>query len=105
MPDLLLEIGTEEIPATYLPPAIEQLRANGVAMLKENGLAFGEVLATGTPRRLVLHVSDLPVAQAARTDEIPGPPEKAAFKDGQPTKAATGFAEKNGVRVEDLTVK
>jgi glycyl-tRNA synthetase beta chain len=105
MPDLLLEIGTEELPATYVPPAIEQLRANAVAALKEHGLAHGEVIATGTPRRLVLFAAELPVAQAARTEEISGPPEKAAFKDGAPTRAASGFAEKNGVRVEDLVVK
>lgn len=105
MPDLLFEIGTEELPASYVPPAIEHLRASAAAALKELGLSFGEVAATGTPRRLALFVPDLPVAQAARTDEVPGPPEKAAYKDGKPTKAATGFAEKNGVRVEDLVLK
>lgn len=105
MPDLLLEIGTEELPAAYIPPAIEQLRTATAAALKERDLVAGTPVATATPRRLVLFVPDLPVAQAARTDEVPGPPEKAAFKDGAPTRAAIGFAEKNGVRVEDLVVR
>jgi glycyl-tRNA synthetase beta chain len=105
VPNLLFELGTEELPAAYVPPAIDHLHKATVAALKEHGLAFGEVTATGTPRRLVLFMADLPVAQAARTEEIPGPPEKAAYKDGQPTRAAIGFAEKNGVKVEDLVVK
>ncbi len=105
MPDLLFEVGTEELPASYIPPAIDELKAGAAAALKELGLSFGEAIATGTPRRLTLYVAGLPVAQAARTEEVLGPAEKAAWKDGQPTRAATGFAEKNGVRVEDLIVK
>ena len=105
MPDLLLEIGVEEIPASYVRPALEQLRSGAVALLKESGLKYREVVATATPRRLVLAVSELPVAQAARTEEVMGPPEQAAFKDGEPTKAAVGFAKKQGVAVGDLVVK
>ncbi len=105
MPDLLFEIGTEELPAAYIPPALDQLKAGAQAALKGAGLDFRSALATGTPRRLVLFVEELPVAQAARTEETAGPPERVAFEDGRPTRAARAFAEKSGVRVEDLVVK
>lgn len=105
MPDLLFELGTEEIPATYVPPAIEQLRRAAEARLAAAGLAATSIRATATPRRLVLFVEGLPEAQPARVEEIQGPPEKAAFKAGDPTPAAKGFAEKNGLRIEDLVIK
>jgi glycyl-tRNA synthetase beta chain len=105
MPDLILELGTEEIPAGYLPGAIEHLRKDAAERLKAAGLACKTVIATATPRRLVLFVEELPLAQPARTETVLGPPEKAAWKDGQPTPAAKGFAEKNGLKVEDLVVQ
>ena len=60
MPDLLLELGVEEIPAGYLRPAIDDLKRRTEKHFKEAGLRHQGVLATGTPRRLVLAVSDLP---------------------------------------------
>jgi len=105
MPDLLFELGTEEIPAGYLPGAIEHMRKDASERLKSVGLTTKNVTTTGTPRRLVLFVEDLPLAQPARQEEVLGPPEKAAYKDGQPTPALKGFAEKNGVRIEDVVVK
>ena len=105
MPDLLFELGVEEIPALYMPPAIEHIRKDAAERLKAMGLTPKSILVTGTPRRFTMFVEELPVAQAGRTEEVLGPPEKAAFKDGNPTPAAKGFADKNGVRVEDLQVK
>ncbi len=101
--DLVYEIGTEEIPAGYLPPAAEQLAAAARAFLQENELPRGDVETHATPRRLVLFVRGLPAGQEDRTEEVTGPPWKAAFDaDGNPTKAAVGFAKGRGLSVEDL---
>ncbi len=102
-PDLVYEIGTEEIPAGYLPPAARQLKEEAVAFLREHRLAAGTVETHATPRRLVLFVENLPRAQDDRTEEVTGPPWKAAFDaDGKPTKAAEGFARGRGLSVSDL---
>ncbi len=106
MPDLILEIGTEEIPAGFLPPALDDMKRRFEGFLKENALAFDTVETLGTPRRLVLIARGLPVCQEDREEELLGPPKAAAFgPDGTPTKAATGFARAKGVSVEDLGVK
>jgi glycyl-tRNA synthetase beta chain len=101
--DLVYEIGTEEIPAGYLPPAARQLREAVEAFLAESGLSHGGVETHATPRRLVLFVKGLPPGQEDRTEEVTGPPWKAAFDaDGNPTKAAEGFARGRGLTVADL---
>ncbi len=105
MPDLLFELLTEEIPAAYLPAAIEALKREAAERLRAVEFSPKSVLATGTPRRLTLYVEELPIAQAGKNEEVAGPPEKAAYAGGEPTAAARKFAEKNGVRVEDLVVK
>ncbi len=105
MPDLLLEVGTEELPARYIPAALDDLKREAAKTLKALGLEPRTLIATGTPRRLVLAAAELPLGQAARVEEVLGPPESAAFKDGKPTNAATGFARREGVPVESLTVK
>ncbi|MBM4136097.1 MAG: glycine--tRNA ligase subunit beta [Nitrospira sp.] len=103
---LLLEIGTEEIPARFLPGAIQGLKENAATFLKETYIDFSEIQTYATPRRLSLIATGLPVMQEARVKEIFGPPKKAAFdKDGRPTKAAIGFAQTQGVSVESLTIK
>lgn len=101
--DLVYEIGTEEIPAGYLPPAVRQLEEGARAFLAESGLPHGDVEVHATPRRIVLFVRGLPEKQEDRTEEVTGPPWKAAFgADGKPTKAAEGFARGRGLTVEDL---
>ncbi|GJM44339.1 MAG: glycine--tRNA ligase beta subunit [Gemmatimonadota bacterium] len=101
--DLLYEIGTEEIPAGYLPPAARQLARGAEAFLAENNLTHAGVETHATPRRLVLIVRGLPLRQEDRTEEVTGPPWKAAFDaEGQPTKAAQGFARGRGLTVDDL---
>ena len=101
--DLLLEIGTEELPSSELHALGVGLAHNVRASLDSEGLAHGEVEWFATPRRLAVRVRELAGAQAATTAEHRGPPVSAAFgADGQPTKAAEGFARRHGVAVADL---
>ncbi len=103
--DLLFEIGCEEIPAGFLARALEALPQLAKERLDAARLGYKDVVAIGTPRRLALAVIGLPVAQPDVSEEITGPPAKAAFDAaGKPTKAAIGFAQKNGVPVEALRV-
>ncbi|MBR4903193.1 MAG: glycine--tRNA ligase subunit beta [Selenomonadaceae bacterium] len=103
---LLLEIGTEEIPAHAMPAILNQLKDLAEKNLKESRIEFGEVKTLGTPRRLALLVDDVASNQADVEEEKRGASAKIAFdKDGKPTKAAIGFANKNKVRPEDLIVR
>lgn len=101
--ELLLEIGTEEIPARFLPPAMEEMAASFRKMLDAERIGVGEILTWGTPRRLALVAREVAEAQAeVETEEI-GPPKAVAFDAaGKPTPAAQGFAKKQGVAVSDL---
>jgi glycyl-tRNA synthetase beta chain len=101
--ELLLEIGTEEIPARFLPPVLEEMAASCRKMLDAERIGVGEILTWGTPRRLALVAREVGVAQAEVTQEIIGPPKAVAFDAaGKPTPAATGFARTQGVAVTDL---
>ena len=103
--DLLLEIGTEEIPASYIPPALKQMRELASKMLEEARIEHGEVTTIGTPRRLTLHVKDVSRRQERFERVITGPPKRIAFdEEGKPTKAALGFARKQGVSVDQLQI-
>ena len=104
MRDLLFEIGTEEIPASFLKPSLEQLRDNFSRKAAELKLPHGAVKVLGTPRRLTLLVNDIHVKQKDILEELLGPSKKASFdKDGKPSRAAEGFARSKGVQVSDLT--
>lgn len=95
--DLLLEIGTEELPYADLSSALTQLRAGAEELLSEARLEHGEVSIQGTPRRLTLMVRGLQTQQADRVLEVKGPPAARAFDaEGRPTKAAEGFARSRG---------
>ena len=101
--ELLFEIGTEEIPSVYMPGMLAALKENAEKALTDARLEFSGLSVCGTPRRLVLHVAGLAEHQAPLSQELLGPPVAAAFdKDGNPTKAALGFAKSNGVEVSDL---
>ncbi len=103
---LLLELGTEEIPARFLPPALEMLKENAGSLFNEYLIDFTEIRTYATPRRLVLLTKGIPPLQKDRTREVFGPSKKAAFDDaGKPTRAAVGFAQSQGVNVEALAVK
>ncbi|MGI6678328.1 MAG: glycine--tRNA ligase subunit beta [Dehalobacterium sp.] len=104
--DLLFELGTEEIPARFMAPALKQMKDLSEAGLKELRLNYTSVNVYGTPRRLALLVNGLAEHQPDLTEEVKGPSIKAAYDgDGNPTKAVLGFARGQGVQVEDLVVK
>jgi glycyl-tRNA synthetase beta chain len=108
MPDLLLEIGAEEIPAGYIEPALAALRSGLLSRLAAHGfeLPADAVRVTGTPRRLVLWARELPESSPARRQRVQGPPADRAFDAaGRPTKAAEGFARKCGLAVAELKVE
>jgi glycyl-tRNA synthetase beta chain len=104
--NLYLEIGTEEIPAGYIVPALEWMAVRMARFLDENRITHGEAVVAGTPRRLVLHIADVAEFQPAVTTEVVGPPRSAAYDSlGNPTRAAEGFAKGQGVSVGDLRIK
>jgi len=105
MATFLLEVGTEELPASFVEEALAQWRDRIPAELDEAFLTPGSIEYYGTPRRLALLLKDLPEKQPDRDEEAKGPPAQAAFKDGKPTKAAEGFARSKNVAVEDLEVR
>lgn len=102
--ELLLEIGTEEIPAGYLENGLAEIRRLAQALLKENRIEMAGGLYTyGTPRRLVLIGKAIAETQEDLEQEMTGPPKSVAYDEqGNPTKAAMGFAKKQGVAVEKL---
>src|ERR1700730_2786447 len=102
MPDFLLEIGCEEIPARMVDAASQELRERVAALLSRERLSGGEVTHFDTPRRLAMTASGIGAYQADQTEQITGPSVNVAYKDGQPTPAAHAFAKKAGVDVAKL---
>ncbi len=101
--DLLVEIGTEELPPKALRRMRDALQTSLDSLLDENRLAHGSSHAYATPRRLALLIRDVPVTQPDREVTKRGPALKAAFDaDGNPTKPAEGFARSCGVTVSEL---
>lgn len=106
MDTLLLEIGTEEIPAGYILPALEALSATLSKKLTEARIEHGRSQIYGTPRRLAVKVENVAPKQPSVKSEVIGPPAKIGFdEDGKPTLAAQKFAEKVGVPLGKLAVK
>ncbi len=100
MADLLFEIGCEEIPARFIAPAMENLAALAKAEFEALGIAIGAIKTYATPRRLALMASQVAEIQADRVEVALGPPMAAAFDaNGNPSKAAEGFAKSLGVDV------
>src|SRR3954453_5633314 len=102
MPDFLLEIGCEEIPARMIDAASQELRQRVGALLTRERLGNSEVVSFETPRRLAVLASGISPAQDDVTEQITGPSANVAYKDGQPTPAAHAFARKAGVDVSQL---
>ena len=102
MPDFLLEIGTEEIPARMIDAASRELKQRVTDLLKRERLTSGEVVAFDTPRRLSVLASGISVSQPDLTERVNGPSANIAYKNGQPTPAAHAFAKKAGVEVSKL---
>jgi glycyl-tRNA synthetase beta chain len=105
MATFLLEVGTEELPASFVDEALMQWRSRIPPQLASLALTPSDIAYYGTPRRLAIVVSGLPERQPDQQEEVKGPPAQAAFKDGKPTKAAEGFAQKQGVSVADLEIR
>ena len=103
MPDFLLEIGCEEIPARMIEAGSLELRERVGKLLERERLApKGAIAFLDTPRRLAVLASGIPAAQPDVTEQITGPSLTVAYKDGQPTAAAHAFAKKAGVEVSQL---
>ncbi len=98
----LLEIGVENLPASFVEPAVEYMRTFLDESLKSNGLTSTDVKTFGTNRRLIAACYDVPEKQEDRKEVLVGPSVKVAFKDGKPTRAAIGFATHHGKGVDDL---
>lgn len=106
MKPLLIELGTEEIPAGYIRPALEGFAARLLQELDQNRIAHGNVRIFGTPRRMALAVEAVVARQSALVTEVLGPPERIGLDaDGKPTVAAARFAEKIGVPLNRIGVK
>lgn len=106
MRDLLLEIGLEEVPAKFMPPALAELKQMAETQLQEQRIGYDAVITYGTPRRIALVVKNIADKQLDLEEEVKGPAVKAAFDaDGNPTKAVQGFARGQGVAVADLHQK
>ena len=104
--DLLFEIGTEEIPARFMPKALADLSSYAEEELASAHIEYSSIKSECTPRRLVLTVSDLADSQKDSVEVSKGPQKAQAFDaEGRPTKAAEGFARSRGVEVSDLKVQ
>ena len=105
MEKLLFEIGTEEIPAKFMPGILAQLQELAEKKMTELRIPFEAVKVYGTPRRMTFIASGVAEAQADSTVEAKGPSAKIAFVNGEPSKAALGFARGQGVDVKELVVR
>lgn len=106
MANYLLEIGTEEIPAKFMPGVLVQLQELCSKKMKEHRLHYKKIETMGTPRRITLLVSDLAEKEEDLKEAVKGPSKRAAFApDGKPTKAAEGFARSQGVSLDQLVLK
>lgn len=103
MSELLFEIGTEEIPAGYIDPALQFLAEAAAKQFAELNLEYETIRTVGTPRRLTLAIAAIQERQPDRVVEHMGPSKQAGFDaEGNPSRAAMGFARSRGVAVEDL---
>ncbi|MDD4159894.1 MAG: glycine--tRNA ligase subunit beta [Synergistaceae bacterium] len=104
--DLLFEIGTEEIPARFMPKALADLSSYTEEELLAAHIDYSEIKVECTPRRFVIMVSDLSDSQKDSVEISKGPLKSQAFDpEGRPTKAAEGFARSRGVDVSDLKIQ
>jgi len=103
--DFLLEIGTEEIPASFFPKAIENLRERAQELFSANRLRYEAAETMGTPRRLTLFVCGLDERQGDLAQEISGPPRSVAFDpEGRPTEVLKKFCARHGVQPHETSI-
>ena len=105
MEKLLFEIGTEEIPAKFMPGILKQLKELAAAKMQELRIPFEDITVYGTPRRMAFIADGVAETQADVVVEAKGPSVKIAYVSGAPSKAAQGFARGQGVDVKDLIVR
>lgn len=105
MEKLLFEIGTEEIPAKFMPGILKQLKELAAAKMQELRIPFEDITVYGTPRRMAFIADGVAETQADVVVEAKGPSVKIAYVSGAPGKAAQGFARGQGVDVKDLVVR
>lgn len=106
MHDVLLEIGIEELPASFIEPARRQLAGEAETKFGEQRIAFSRITTYATPRRLALYVAGVADQQEDWIEEVKGPPQSVAYDPGgAPTGAALGFARSQEVEIADLIVK
>jgi glycyl-tRNA synthetase beta chain len=104
--ELLLEIGCEEIPARFVPGALESLKKKAAASLSTLRLDHGAILTAGTPRRMTICVREVSSLQPDLVREVTGPARSVAYgADGELTRAGIGFARSQGVEPGELTIK
>jgi glycyl-tRNA synthetase beta chain len=105
MKSFLLEIGTEEIPARFIPRGLSILNEGVSRLFSNSAIDYGEIHEYASPRRLTLLIEDVAGQQKDRTVETMGPPRKVAFDDsGSPTKAAAGFARSLNIDASALKI-
>ncbi|WP_367359777.1 glycine--tRNA ligase subunit beta [Syntrophus sp. (in: bacteria)] len=101
--ELLLEIGTEEIPAAFIPKALNDMSSLIRKALTDERISYGTIRTFGTPRRLCLAVADVAERQEDQLIEKLGPAKRVSFdSQGNPTKAALGFAKGQGVDISEV---
>lgn len=105
MEKLLFEIGTEEIPAKFMPGILKQLKELAAAKMQELRIPFEDITVYGTPRRMAFIAGGVAETQADVVVEAKGPSVKIAYVSGAPSKAAQGFARGQSVDVKDLVVR
>ncbi|MBD2175722.1 glycine--tRNA ligase subunit beta [Pseudanabaena sp. FACHB-1998] len=109
MASFLLEVGTEELPASFIVDALRQWQERIPKNLDEHQLTTSKVTVYGTPRRLAVLIEGLPIQQSDRTVELKGPALGSAFVNGdpqgEPTKALLGFAKSKGIDLQNIVVK
>jgi len=104
--DFLLEIGLEEMPSAFMGQALRDLKEIAGNKLNSQRIEYTHIATLGTPRRLVLFIQGLADQQADALIETKGPKKSSAFAaDGEPTRAAQGFARSQGIMVSELEIK
>lgn len=101
--DLLFEIGTEEVPAHYMPATLQQVKDITARLFSENRISCDEINTYGTPRRIVLYVKNIAEQQSDLEELVKGPSKKAAYdQDNNPTKALLGFLRGQKAELSDI---
>lgn len=102
----MLEINTEELPVSYVRPALEKIKNSFIDGLKSNRIGHGNIEVFGTANLLLCYIEDVAACQQEARIEVLGPAKKIAFdKENKPTCIAIGFAKSHGVSVQDLKIK